>query len=88
VTHRLYGGIGETQLRDQAAGAPRGTEQRAIGQLLDEVDDLREALRLLAHRIPWEERLCWCHCAPFDNGSTKDWDHDHRCTEIRELLDE
>lgn len=84
---RFYGGLSETALRDSVPGAARGTKERAIAELFDEVDELRGALRLVAHHgVPNEP--CWCACRPFDDGSTRDWRHDTRCTEIRELLDE
>lgn len=85
---RLYGGFGELPLREAVAGAPRGTKDRALFELFEEVDELRDALRLLSHPVPWDEhRRCWCAVAPFDDGSTKAWHHDTRCTEIAELLD-
>ena len=83
----LYGGFGELPLRESVLGAPRGTHQRALAEVFEEVDELREALRLMAHRRPWDGGLCWCAVAPFDDGTTKAWRHDTRCTEIMELLD-
>jgi hypothetical protein len=84
---RLYGGFGELPLRESVLGAARQTKDRAIAELFEEVDELREALRLIAHRTPWDGQCCWCETAPFDDGSTKHWQHDVRCTELRELLD-
>jgi hypothetical protein len=85
---RFYGGIAEITLRDAVPGAARGTNERAIAELFDEVDELRDALRLVAHRAPWDDdELCWCSRTPFDDGRTGDWKHEPRCTEIQELLD-
>jgi hypothetical protein len=85
---RLYGGFGEEPLREAVIGAPLQTFQRAVGDLFSEVEDLRDALRLMAHRTPWDGECCWCAVAPFDDGSTKHWQHDQRCREIRELVDQ
>lgn len=85
---RVYGGFGELPLREAMRGAARGTTERALFEVFEEVDELRDALRLVAHRPPWApNELCWCGCPPFDDGSTKDWRHDERCREIRELMD-
>lgn len=86
---KMFGGFGELPLREAVIGAPRQTFQRAVADLLDEVEELREALRLMAHRVPWDDgERCWCAVQPFDDGSTKEWRHDTRCREIKELLDE
>ena len=84
---RLFGGFGELPLRESVVGAPRGTHQRALAELFEEVDELREALRMMAHRTPWDGECCWCAIQPFDDGSTKAWQHDTRCREIKALLD-
>lgn len=84
---RMYGGFGELPLRESVIGADRQTFQRALHDLFTEVDELRDALRILAHRTPWDGEPCWCETRPFDDGSTKTWRHDTRCTEIAELLD-
>lgn len=89
MSDRIYGGFGETPLREAVIGAKLNTFQRAVGDLLNEVDELREALRLFAHRVPWDGSMrCWCETSPFDDGSTKEWHHDRRCCEIRELTDQ
>lgn len=89
MSRRMYGGFYETPLREAGAGAARGTWQRAIYDLFGEVDELREALTLLSHRVPWDDHeRCWCAVAPFDDGTTKAWRHDTRCCEIKVLLDE
>jgi hypothetical protein len=89
VSERVYGGFGEHPLREAVIGAARGTFQRAVADLLDERDELRDALRLLAHRVPWDgSTACWCAVAPFDDGSTRTWQHDLRCHEIRGLIDD
>jgi hypothetical protein len=67
-------------------GAARLSPERAIAELLEERDELHQALRLVAHRTPWDGECCWCAVAPFDNGSTRAWEHDVRCREIKELL--
>lgn len=85
---RLYGGFGELPFRESVLGAARGTKDRATADLWEEVDELRAALRLMAHTRPWDGGLCWCAVAPFDDGSTKTWRHDIRCDEMRELLDD
>jgi hypothetical protein len=55
---RLYGGFGELPLRESVLGAARQTKDRAIAELFEEVDELREALRLIAHRTDrGEEKL-------------------------------
>jgi hypothetical protein len=87
VSTKLYGGITEQGLRETVLGADRGTIPRATAELLDELDELRDALRLVAHRTPWDQTCCWCAVAPFDDRSTKEWRHDQRCREIRELID-
>lgn len=85
---KLYGGFGELPLREAVIGAPRQTFQRALAELFDEVDELREGLRMMSHKVPWDEtELCFCAVAPFDDGSTKRWWHDNRCAELRALLD-
>lgn len=85
---RMYGGFGELPLRESVIGAARQTHQRALADLFAEVDELRDTLRLFAHRPPWApDELCWCACEPFDDGSTREWQHDTRCREVRELLD-
>lgn len=84
---RLYGGFGELPLREAVAGSALQTKDRALSDLFAEVDELRKALRLVAHRKPWDGECCWCAIPPFDDGSTKPWQHDVRCTEISELLD-
>lgn len=76
------------RLREACAGAARGTIERAAFELLEEIDELRDALRLVAHRTPWDGECCWCAVAPFDDGSTKEWRHDTRCLEIRLLMPE
>lgn len=84
---RLYGGFGEVPLREAVIGARLNTFQRAVADLFDEVEELRGALRLMAHRPPWGG-VCWCATAPWDDGSARDWKHDHRCCEIKKLMDE
>jgi hypothetical protein len=82
---RIYGGFGELPLRESCLGAALQTKDRALSDLFAEVDELREALRLVAH---WHDNEpCWCVTEPFDDGSTRAWQHDTRCREIRELMD-
>ena len=82
----MFGGFGEGPLREAVIGAPLQTFQRAVADLFDEVDDLRAALVLMAHRTPWDDQPCWCVISPFDDGSNKTWRHDARCLEIKELF--
>lgn len=86
---RLYGFIAEEQLREAVMGAQLGTIPRAAAELLDEVENLRQLLRMFQNRPHLDSHgPCWCECAPFDDGTPRKWGHDTRCNEVREALDE
>lgn len=81
----LFGDRTEDQLREQHLLADRGTDGRAIVELLDALSDLRDLVGMFADRR-MADGPCWCVVPRFDDGSPREWSHDERCRDAREAI--